>query len=127
LIVGVPREVKDHETRVGLVPGGVVALHEAGHAVLVEAGAGTGSSIPDRDYAEAGAALVSAAEVWGRSDLVIKVKEPQPSEYAFFRSGLILFTYLHLAPLPERCTWKPRTEAGACCWAACRVCLRGTS
>jgi alanine dehydrogenase len=101
LIVGVPREVKDHETRVGLVPGGVVALHEAGHAVLVEAGAGTGSSIPDRDYAEAGATLVTAAEVWGRSGLVIKVKEPQPSEYAFFRPGLILFTYLHLAPLPR--------------------------
>jgi alanine dehydrogenase len=101
LIVGVPREVKDHETRVGLVPGGVIALHEAGHVVLVEAGAGKGSSIPDRDYAEAGATLVTAAEVWGRSDLVIKVKEPQPSEYAFFRPGLILFTYLHLAPLPQ--------------------------
>jgi alanine dehydrogenase len=102
MIIGVPREIKDHETRVGLVPSGVTALRHAGHEVLVETHAGEGSSIVDREYIEAGAVIVdSAAELWSRADLVIKVKEPQPAEYPFFRPGLILFTYLHLAPLPE--------------------------
>jgi alanine dehydrogenase len=102
MIIGVPKEVKDHETRVGLVPSAVVALREAGHHVVVEAGAGTGSSIPDQDYKDAGAEMLSSVcEVWNRADLVIKVKEPQPSEYGCLRPGLILFTYLHLAPLPE--------------------------
>src|SRR5271157_1498028 len=102
MVVGVAREIKDHETRVGLVPSGVIALHEAGHEVLVEARAGEGSSISDEEYVRAGARIVdSAAEVWTKADLVAKVKEPQPAEYAFFRPGLVLFTYLHLAPLPE--------------------------
>src|SRR6202049_1871315 len=102
MIVGCAREIKDHETRVGLVPWGVTALRDAGHRVLVEAGAGVGSSIPDREYIEAGAEIVeTAAEVWKSAELVVKVKEPQPSEYSYFRPGLILFTYLHLAPLPE--------------------------
>ena len=102
MIIGVPREVKDHETRVGLVPSGASALVEAGHKVLVETGAGAGSTIGDGEYVAAGAEIVStAAEVWGRADLVVKVKEPQPSEYEYLRKGLILFTYLHLAPLPE--------------------------
>jgi alanine dehydrogenase len=102
MIIGCAREIKDHESRVGLVPWGVTALREAGHAVLVEAGAGVGSSIPDREYIEAGAEIVeAAAAVWRRADLVVKVKEPQPAEYPHFRPGLILFTYLHLAPLPE--------------------------
>jgi alanine dehydrogenase len=102
MIIGVPKEIKDHETRVGLVPSGVIALREAGHEVLVETHAGEGSSITDREYMHAGAAILeSAAEVWKRADLVIKVKEPQKSEYEYFRPGLILFTYLHLAPLPE--------------------------
>ncbi len=102
MIIGVPKEVKDHETRVGLVPSGAQALREAGHQVLVEAGAGTGSSLTDQEYAEAGATLLpSAAQVWQQADLVIKVKEPQPCEYGYLRPGLILFTYLHLAPLPE--------------------------
>jgi alanine dehydrogenase len=102
MIIGVPKEIKDHETRVGLVPSGVIALREAGHEVLVETHAGEGSSITDREYMQAGAAILeSAAEVWKRADLVIKVKEPQKSEYEYFRPGLILFTYLHLAPLPE--------------------------
>ena len=102
MIIGVPKEIKDHETRVGLVPSGVIALREAGHEVLVETHAGEGSSITDREYMQAGAAILeSAAEVWKRADLVIKVKEPQNSEYEYFRPGLILFTYLHLAPLPE--------------------------
>ncbi len=102
MIIGVPKEIKDHETRVGLVPSGVIALREAGHEVLVETHAGEGSSITDREYMQAGAAILeSSAEVWKRADLVIKVKEPQKSEYEYFRPGLILFTYLHLAPLPE--------------------------
>lgn len=101
MIIGVPKEVKDHETRVGLVPSGATALREAGHRVLVEAGAGLGSSISDSEYLESGAEIVpSAAEVWSRAELVVKVKEPQPSEFEYLRPGLILFTYLHLAPLP---------------------------
>jgi alanine dehydrogenase len=102
MIVGVPKEVKDHETRVGLAPGGVILLREAGHRILVESGAGQGSSISDEEYREAGAEVVAtAAEVWRGAELVVKVKEPQPSEYGFLRPGLILFTYLHLAPLRE--------------------------
>src|SRR5215472_17385924 len=102
MVIGVPREIKDHETRVGLVPSGVTALREAGHEVLVETRAGEGSSLTDREYMQAGAHILnSAADVWNRADLVVKVKEPQVSEYEYFRPGLILFTYLHLAPLPE--------------------------
>ncbi len=102
MVIGVPTEVKDHETRVGLVPSGVITLREAGHRVLVQSGAGLGSAIPDHEYEEAGAELLaSAADVWGKADLVIKVKEPQPSEYGRLRPDLILFTYLHLAPLPD--------------------------
>ena len=102
MVIGVPKEIKDHETRVGCVPSMITALREHGHEVLVETQAGVGSSIPDEEYAEAGAIIVEPAhELWSKSDLVVKVKEPQPSEYPFFRPGLILFTYLHLAPLPE--------------------------
>ncbi len=102
MVVGVAKEVKDHESRVGLTPSGAVALKEAGHKVLVETHAGEGSSIPDSEYVAAGAEIMPAAgEVWAKSDIVVKVKEPQPSEYGNFRPGLILFTYLHLAPLPE--------------------------
>jgi alanine dehydrogenase len=102
MIIGVPKEVKDHETRVGLVPSGVTALAEAGHEVLVESGAGLGSSITDEEYEEAGATVFAdAADVWGKAELVVKVKEPQTAECDYFRPGLSLFTYLHLAPLPE--------------------------
>jgi alanine dehydrogenase len=102
MIIGVPREVKDHESRVGLVPHGVAALVEAGHQVVVQTRAGALSSLLDEEYAEAGARIVpTAADVWSAADIVIKVKEPQPSEYGYFRENLTLFTYLHLAPLPE--------------------------
>jgi alanine dehydrogenase len=102
MIVGVPKEVKDHEARVGLLPSGARALIEAGHRVLVQTSAGVGSSLPDEEYRAAGAEILpDAASVWSRSDLVVKVKEPQASEYPLLRPGLILFTYLHLAPLPE--------------------------
>lgn len=102
MVIGVPKEVKDHEARVGLVPSGVEPLIAAGHRVLVQSGAGAASGLSDHDYHEFGAEIVSsAADVWGPADLIVKVKEPQPSEYPFFRPGLTLFTYLHLAPLPE--------------------------
>jgi len=102
MIVGIPKEVKDHEARVALVPSGAAALREAGHRVIVQSGAGLLSSVPDTEYEEAGAEIVdTAAEVWSRSQLVAKVKEPQPSEYRHFRKDLVLFTYLHLAPLPD--------------------------
>src|SRR5580658_9246843 len=102
MIVGVPKEVKDHEARVGLLPSGAKALVEAGHKVLAQSSAGLGSSLTDEEYTQAGAQIIAtAAELWSKSDLVVKVKEPQPSEYPFLRPGLVLFTYLHLAPLPE--------------------------
>ena len=102
MIIGVPKEVKDHEARVALVPHGVTALREAGHEVLVETHAGEGSTLSDDEYHEAGAVIcASAAEVWSRADLIVKVKEPQTSEYGHLRSNLTLFTYLHLAPLRE--------------------------
>ena len=102
MIIGVPKEVKDHEARVALVPSGVTDLREAGHEVLVETHAGEGSTLSDAEYHAAGATIChSAEEVWRRADLVVKVKEPQTSEYGFLRQNLTLFTYLHLAPLPE--------------------------
>ncbi|HYN15102.1 MAG TPA: alanine dehydrogenase [Terriglobales bacterium] len=100
--ISVPKEVKDHESRVGIVPAGVKALVDAGHQVIVQTAAGDLSSMPDREYKEAGAEIVgSAAEVWGRAEMVVKVKEPLESELGFLRDGLLLFTYLHLAPLPK--------------------------
>jgi alanine dehydrogenase len=101
VIVGVPREIKDEENRVALTPGGVGALAAHGHTVLVEHGAGAGSSLPDRLYQDAGATLADRPTVWGRADLVLKVKEPLPAEYRHLRPGLVLFTYLHLAANPE--------------------------
>jgi alanine dehydrogenase len=102
MIIGVPKEVKDHESRVGIVPSGVKALVDAGHKVLVETRAGELSSMLDSDYKQAGAEIAgSAAEVWSKADMVVKVKEPVASEFKHFRQNLVVFTYLHLAPLPE--------------------------
>jgi alanine dehydrogenase len=101
LVVGVPREIKPEEHRVAITPDGVRELLHAGAEVLIEAGAGVDSSIPDADYQRAGATVVpTAAEVWERAGLVCKVKEPQAAEFAQFRPGLVLFTYLHLAAYP---------------------------
>jgi len=98
MIIGVPREIKTEENRVAVTPTGVSAFVARNHKVLVEKGAGLGSRLTDRVYESAGAALVeSAKEVWQQADLIMKVKEPQESEYPLMRSGLILFTYLHLA------------------------------
>jgi alanine dehydrogenase len=102
MIVGLPKEVKDNEYRVGLVPAGVKALTNAGHSVLVQTGAGEGSGIFNEEYMRAGGEIVdSAQEAWSRADMVVKVKEPIASEYGFLRENLILFTYLHLAPARE--------------------------
>jgi alanine dehydrogenase len=99
--IGVPRELKDQEFRVGLVPDGVRPLAAAGHVVLVERGAGEGSGFADAEYAAAGARLIDAQRLWGEADLVVKVKEPQPAEIEQLRAGQALFCYLHLAAAPE--------------------------
>jgi alanine dehydrogenase len=100
MLIGVPCERKTAENRVAMTPDGVRELTHHGHRVLVEHGAGEGSSIADADFAGAGADLVTAAEAWA-ADLVVKVKEPQPDEYDRLRADLVLFTYLHLAAYPE--------------------------
>jgi alanine dehydrogenase len=98
MIIGVPREIKTEENRVAVTPTGVAAFVGRNHKVLVEKCAGLGSGLSDRAYESAGATLVgSAQEVWQQADMIMKVKEPQETEYLFLRSGLILFTYLHLA------------------------------
>jgi alanine dehydrogenase len=100
MIIGVPKEVKDHESRVGVTPAGVHALVAAGHTVLVEHNAGELSALADDEYQAAGAEIVgSAHDVWRLADMVVKVKEPVEKEYRHFREGLVLFTYLHLAPV----------------------------
>ncbi len=99
MIIGVPKEIKEEEHRVGIVPAGVRMLKEQGHHVLVEQGAGEGSRIADEEYAHAGAEiLASKAQVYGRADMIMKVKEPLPEEYGLFREGQILYAFLHLAP-----------------------------
>jgi alanine dehydrogenase len=101
MLVGVPKEIKSQEARVGLVPGSVREIIRAGSQVIVEKSAGLGIGIEDAAYEAAGAEMVDTAdEIFARADLVIKVKEPQPSECRRLREGQILFTYLHLAPDP---------------------------
>ncbi|MBN2004164.1 MAG: alanine dehydrogenase [Anaerolineae bacterium] len=98
MIIGIPKEIKDNEYRVSMTPGGALQLGNHGHTVLVEAGAGEGSYFSDKDFAAAGAQIIpSAEEVWTRANMVVKVKEPLPSEYKYLRPDLVLFTYLHLA------------------------------
>lgn len=101
--IGVPREIKVHEYRVGLVPAGVRELTAAGHEVLVETGAGEGIGLSDAEYRAAGAAIApNAADVFAKAQLVVKVKEPQPAECQMLRPGQVLFTYLHLAADPAQ-------------------------
>jgi len=95
--IGIPKEIKSQENRVGITPPGVHHLAERGHEVFVEAGAGLGSGISDEDYRAAGATLLSADEVWSKADLLIKVKEPIESEYHYLHESQVVFTYLHLA------------------------------
>ncbi|HET6397495.1 MAG TPA: alanine dehydrogenase [Pseudoxanthomonas sp.] len=103
MLVGVPKEIKNHEYRVGLTPSGARELSARGHQVLVERGAGAGIGLADEAYEAAGAQVVeSAAEVYGRAEMIVKVKEPQPAECAMLRPGQVLYAYLHLAPDPEQ-------------------------
>ena len=105
MIVGVPKEIKVREYRVGMVPGAVKSLVDAGHQVLVETGAGIGSGIPDADYARVGAQLISSAdEVWKRAEMVVKVKEPIPPEYGRMQENQIVYTYFHLAGVDPELT-----------------------
>lgn len=100
--VGVPKEIKPDENRVSLTPAGAQAFTAAGHQVLLEKGAGLGSGFQDEAYASAGAKILPKAEdVWAEADMIMKVKEPLPAEYPLMKRGLLLFTYLHLAPEPE--------------------------
>ncbi|GAV31481.1 alanine dehydrogenase [Coriobacteriaceae bacterium EMTCatB1] len=116
MIVGVPKEIKNNEYRVGMTPGGVREFVHHGHTVLVERSAGEGSSFPDEAYAAAGAELVDTAEeVFARAEMIVKVKEPQAVEIEMLRPGQILFTYLHLAPdLPQT---QGLIKSGAVCIA----------
>jgi alanine dehydrogenase len=96
--VGVPKEIKPDEYRVAMLPVGAEELTQAGHTVLVEAGAGQGSGIADALYEAAGATIIAeAAEIWAEADLVVKVKEPQSTEWARLRTGQVIFTYFHFA------------------------------
>ena len=101
--IGVPKEIKVHEYRVGMTPASVREAVEHGHEVFVEHTAAARQGIADKDYERAGArVLATAAEVFATADLIVKVKEPQPGECAMLRAGQTLFTYLHLAPTPSR-------------------------
>ncbi len=100
--IGIPREIKNNENRVALTPAGVIAFTKNGHEVWVEKGAGEGSGFSDASYMASGAVIIEdTAKLWNESEMIMKVKEPLPEEYGFFRPGLILFTYLHLAAEPE--------------------------
>ena len=103
MIVGCPKEIKPQEFRVGLTPAAVHELTGHGHTVLIETNAGTGAGFTNDDYVAAGATLIeTAAEVFERADIIVKVKEPQAIERKMLRSGQLLFTYLHLAPDPDQ-------------------------
>src|SRR5262245_46273379 len=101
MIIGVPKEIKTREYRVGLTPAGVASVTSDGHKVLVETGAGVGSGLPDEAYVAAGAKIVQQATIWGDADMVVKVKEPIDPEFPLMRENQILFTYLHLAAAQE--------------------------
>ncbi|MCP4501408.1 MAG: alanine dehydrogenase [Deltaproteobacteria bacterium] len=102
MIIGCPTEVKPREHRVGIVPAAVAALSARGHTVLLQKDAGLGSGLKDEDYVDVGAIIVNKAEeIWSRSDLVVKVKEPLEQEFDLMREGQMLYTYLHLAPVPK--------------------------
>jgi alanine dehydrogenase len=116
LLIGVPKEIKDRENRVGLVPAAVSELVAHGHTVWVEAGAGIGAGIEDADYAKAGAHLVTETDaIWAKSELIVKVKEPLAVERRKLHDGQVLFTYLHLAPDPAQA--EDLLRSGATCIA----------
>ena len=116
MLIGVPKEIKNHEYRVGLTPSSVRELTARGHAVLVERSAGAGIGAHDSTYEKAGAKMATnAAEIFSRADMIVKVKEPQATERAMLRAQQILFTYLHLAPDPDQC--RDLVNSGAICIA----------
>ena len=101
MIVGVPKEIKVAEQRIALTPAGARAFSDEGHRVLVEAGGGAGSGFRDEEFVAAGAEITDVAGVWDKAELVLKVKEPLTEEVARIREGQALFTYLHLAAMPD--------------------------
>jgi len=122
LIIGVPKEIKDNEYRVGIVPGGVEELTAAGHLALVEKGAGQGSGISDAELKEAGAEIISRKEeLFRRAEMILKVKEPQPSEYSLIHKGQILFCYFHFAASKELTNAILKTKAVAIAYETIRL------
>jgi alanine dehydrogenase len=116
MLIGVPKEIKNHEYRVGLTPASVRELVLQGHKVIVQSGAGAAIGLTDDQYQAAGAQMVAApSDIFARAEMVVKVKEPQPNECRMLRAGQILYTYLHLAPDPEQT--KALVESGAVCIA----------
>jgi alanine dehydrogenase len=116
MIIGAPKEVKDNENRVSVTPAGVDMLVASGHTVLIEKGAGLGTGISDDAYVAAGGQIVDdVKDVWGKADIICKVKEPQPKEWPLIKPGQILFTYFHLAPAPE--LTQAMLKSGATCVA----------
>lgn len=116
MLIGVPKEIKNHEYRIGLTPTSVREIVKHGHQIMVETNAGAGIGVADGDYATAGATILdSVAEIFAKADMIIKVKEPQAVERAMLREGQILYTYLHLAPDPQQT--KGLVESGATCIA----------
>jgi alanine dehydrogenase len=116
MLIGVPKEIKNHEYRVGMAPASVREAIKHGHQVMVQSNAGDGIGVGDAEYAQIGAEIIdSADEIFARAELVVKVKEPQATERAMLREGQVLFTYLHLAPDPEQT--KDLVASGATCIA----------
>ena len=116
MLIGLPKEIKNHEYRVGLTPASVRELTAHGHQVLVQTGAGAAIGLSDEQYLAAGATLAPDAQlVFAKADMIVKVKEPQPQECAMLRPGQILYTYLHLAPDPEQTA--ALVKSGAICIA----------
>ena len=124
MLIGVPKEIKNHEYRIGLTPAGVKELVSHGHQVMVQSNGGEAIGFDNNQYVAAGAEIVSEApEIFARADMIIKVKEPQPNECRMLRQGQILFTYLHLAPDPEQA--RLLLESGATCIAYETVTSKG--
>lgn len=122
MIIGVPKEMKNNEYRVGVVPAGVEELTAAGHSVLIERGAGQGSGISDKEFQEAGARILpDKKEVFRRAEMILKVKEPQPAEFPLIRPGQILFCYFHFAASPELTRAIVKTKSVAIAYETIRI------
>ena len=122
-IVGIPREIKEDEGRVAIAPAGVHVLAQAGQQVLIESGAGLGSGITDEEFSEAGAEMVAREEVFSRSEIIVKVKEPLLEEYDLLRPGQIVFTFYHFAASRE--LLDALLEREVTCVAYETICVKG--